>query len=100
MHQHAAVTEYFGGIEQPQPHITHLRPTDIAALIGPVHSQSTTQPIIQVWNAGNKFDKLIMLDKRNRGSECHASSHGALINIVRFRRSDCTGASSRARYSA
>lgn len=41
MHQHAADTEDFGGVEQTQTGITHQRPTDTAALIGPVDGQST-----------------------------------------------------------
>jgi len=45
------------------------------------------QPVIQFWNAGIKFDKLMMLGQRDRGSKGHASSHGAFIDIVRFRRS-------------
>ncbi len=157
MHQHAANTEDFGGIEQSQTGITHQRPTDTAALIRQVDSQSTkysdwnrvwhislqaawcfrcphraggesiignhtisladhestrrtahligarssTQPIIKLWNTGVKLDKLMMLGQGSRGTKGHASSHGALIDIVRFRRSfDGAGASSRARYSA
>ena len=41
MHQHAADTEYFGGIKQAQLGIRDQRPTNTAALIGPVDSQST-----------------------------------------------------------
>ncbi len=41
MHQYAANTEDFGGIEQPQTGITNQRPTDTASLIGQVDSEST-----------------------------------------------------------
>lgn len=41
MHQYAADTEDFSGVQQTQAGITHQRPSDTAALIRKVDSEST-----------------------------------------------------------
>ena len=66
-----------------------------------IDAGAAAQPVIQFKDAGIKFWKLVVIGQWYRCAEGHASSHGTLVDMVRFRRSlGCVGASSRARYSA
>jgi len=61
---------------------------------------AAAQPVVQRGDARVEAPEIMMLGQRGRCAEDHASSHRALVDMVRLRRSfTCAGASSRARYS-
>lgn len=66
----------------------------------PIGASAATQLVIQVRDVGIELCQLVMTGQWDGCVESHASSRGALVDMVRFKRSlGCVGASSRARYS-